>query len=57
MGQFDPKNLERLIAAYRLMLAQTPDADFDLVLPGRLGWDYQRILAAGNDARRRSRFH
>jgi glycosyltransferase involved in cell wall biosynthesis len=50
-GTIQPrKNLERLIAAYRLMLARTPDADFDLVLPGRLGWDYQRILAAGKDA-------
>ena len=47
-GTIQPrKNLERLIAAYRLMLAQTPDADFDLILPGRLGWDYQRILKAG----------
>lgn len=43
------KNLERLIAAYRLMLAQTPDANFDLILPGRLGWDYQRILEAGKN--------
>jgi glycosyltransferase involved in cell wall biosynthesis len=49
-GTIQPrKNLERLIAAYRSMLAQTPDADFDLVLPGRLGWDYQRILAAGKE--------
>jgi glycosyltransferase involved in cell wall biosynthesis len=49
-GTIQPrKNLERLIAAYRLMLAQTPDADFDLVLPGRLGWDYQRILAASKE--------
>ena len=50
-GTIQPrKNLERLIAAYRLMLAQTPDADFDLILPGRLGWDYQRILEAGKNA-------
>ena len=50
-GTIQPrKNLERLIGAYRLMLAQTPDADFDLVLPGRLGWDYQRILEAGKGA-------
>lgn len=49
-GTIQPrKNLERLIAAYRLMLARTPDADFDLVLPGRLGWDYQRILEAAKN--------
>jgi alpha-1,3-rhamnosyl/mannosyltransferase len=49
-GTIQPrKNLERLIAAYRLMLAQTPDADFDLILPGRLGWDYQGILEAGKN--------
>jgi glycosyltransferase involved in cell wall biosynthesis len=49
-GTIQPrKNLERLIAAYRLMLGQTPDADFDLILPGRLGWDYQRILEAGKN--------
>jgi glycosyltransferase involved in cell wall biosynthesis len=54
-GTIQPrKNLERLIAAYRLMLTQTPDADFDLVLPGRLGWDYQRILAAGKEDGRQS---
>ncbi len=49
-GTIQPrKNLERLIAAYRLTLAQTPDADFDLILPGQLGWNYERILAAAKD--------
>jgi glycosyltransferase involved in cell wall biosynthesis len=46
-GTIQPrKNLVRLIAAYRLLLARNPNADFDLALPGPMGWKYDEIVAA-----------
>ena len=49
-GTIQPrKNLQRLIEAYRLMLSRDRNLDLDLVLAGRLGWEYEAILAAGND--------
>jgi glycosyltransferase involved in cell wall biosynthesis len=39
------KNLERLIQAYRVVLERNRNLDFDLVLAGPLGWDYDDILA------------
>jgi len=46
-GTIQPrKNLERLIAAYRLMLLRNKNLDLDLVLAGDLGWEYDRIIAA-----------
>lgn len=40
------KNLKRLIEAYRLMLSRNPDLQFDLVLAGGWGWQYDEILAS-----------
>jgi len=49
-GTIQPrKNLKRLIEAYRLMLSRDRNLDFDLVLVGRLGWQYEAIVAAGNN--------
>jgi glycosyltransferase involved in cell wall biosynthesis len=43
------KNLIRLIKAYRLVLSRNRNLELDLVLAGRLGWEYEEILAeAGN---------
>lgn len=39
------KNLKRLIQAYRLALERNRNLDFDLVLAGPLGWEYDEILA------------
>ena len=39
------KNLKRLIQACRMVLERNPNLDFDLVLAGPLGWDYDEILA------------
>jgi len=39
------KNLKRLIQAYRLVLERNRNLDFDLVLAGPLGWEYDDILA------------
>jgi len=39
------KNLKRLIQAYRLVLERNRNLDFDLVLAGPLGWEYDEILA------------
>jgi glycosyltransferase involved in cell wall biosynthesis len=48
-GMIQPrKNLKRLIEAYRLMLSRNLNLEFDLVLAGALGWEYQDILAAAN---------
>ncbi|HSM84877.1 MAG TPA: glycosyltransferase family 1 protein [Candidatus Limnocylindrales bacterium] len=38
------KNLQRLVQAFRLMLARVPGLEFDLVLAGPLGWQYEEIL-------------
>jgi glycosyltransferase involved in cell wall biosynthesis len=40
------KNLERLIAAYRMILGRSSSADFDLVLAGPLAWQFEDIVAA-----------
>ncbi|HKF21776.1 MAG TPA: glycosyltransferase family 1 protein [Candidatus Angelobacter sp.] len=39
------KNLKRLIQAYRAVLERNRTLDFDLVLAGPLGWEYDEILA------------
>src|SRR5215472_15331975 len=50
-GTIQPrKNLVRLIAAYRLLLSRNKNLDCDLVLAGRLGWDYGDILRAAADS-------
>ena len=43
------KNLLRLIAAYRLMLARNQNLDLDLVLAGPLAWQYQETVAAARE--------
>jgi glycosyltransferase involved in cell wall biosynthesis len=46
-GAIQPrKNLPRLIAAYRLMLARNPKIDVDLVLAGPLAWQFEETVAA-----------
>jgi glycosyltransferase involved in cell wall biosynthesis len=55
-GTIQPrKNLKRLIEAFRLLLAENADLDFDLVLAGQLGWASDEIVraAASNNARGR----
>lgn len=42
------KNLERLIAACRLVWDTHKDLDFQLVLAGSLGWNYEPVLQAAN---------
>jgi glycosyltransferase involved in cell wall biosynthesis len=42
------KNLKRLIEAYRLTLSRNRNLDYDLVLVGELGWQYEEIVAAAN---------
>ncbi len=50
------KNLKRLIEAYRLVLSRSRSLDFDLVLAGPLGWEYEETLAAaGNGDGRQGR--
>lgn len=44
------KNLERLFQAYRLVLTQFPSFDFQLVIAGPLGWQYDEILKSANQA-------
>jgi glycosyltransferase involved in cell wall biosynthesis len=49
-GAIQPrKNLPRLIAAYRQMLARNPHLDFDLVLAGPLAWQHEETLKAAQD--------
>ena len=43
------KNLKRLIDAYRLLLSRNPNLEFDLVLAGPLGWEFEETVAAAND--------
>jgi glycosyltransferase involved in cell wall biosynthesis len=46
-GAIQPrKNLVRLIAAYRRMLAGNPQLDFDLVLAGPLAWQHEQTVDA-----------
>jgi glycosyltransferase involved in cell wall biosynthesis len=55
-GKIQPrKNLARLIAAYRLLLSRNKNLDFDLVLVGGLGWDYDDVLSAADDHSGRGR--
>jgi glycosyltransferase involved in cell wall biosynthesis len=42
------KNLRRLIDAYRLLSAQNPSMELDLVLAGPLGWNFHDVLEAAN---------
>jgi glycosyltransferase involved in cell wall biosynthesis len=45
VGTIEPrKNVPGLLAAYRALVARAADAP-PLVLAGRLGWDYERVLA------------
>jgi glycosyltransferase involved in cell wall biosynthesis len=46
-GAIQPrKNLPRLIAAYRRMLARNQQLDLDLVLAGPLGWQHEEMVNA-----------
>jgi glycosyltransferase involved in cell wall biosynthesis len=46
-GAIQPrKNLPRLIAAYRQIVARNPQLDFDLVLAGPLAWQHEETVAA-----------
>jgi glycosyltransferase involved in cell wall biosynthesis len=50
------KNLPRLIAAYRQMLARNPQFDLDLVLAGPLVWQHEETVnAAGDDSASRGK--
>jgi glycosyltransferase involved in cell wall biosynthesis len=49
-GAIQPrKNLPRLIAAYRQVLARNNQLDFDLVLAGPLAWQFDETVAAAHD--------
>jgi glycosyltransferase involved in cell wall biosynthesis len=49
-GAIQPrKNLPRLIAAYRHMIARNPRLDFDLVLAGPLTWQHEETVNAAQD--------
>jgi glycosyltransferase involved in cell wall biosynthesis len=55
-GTIQPrKNLKRLIEAFRLMLTNNADLDFDLVLAGRRGWDSDEIISAAAESNGRGR--
>ncbi len=55
-GTIQPrKNLKRLIEAFRLMLANNADLDFDLVLAGQLGWASDDIVNAATQKYGRGR--
>jgi glycosyltransferase involved in cell wall biosynthesis len=43
------KNLRRLIEAWRMVLARNPNLELDLVLAGKLGWQYEDTLAAAQE--------
>lgn len=50
------KNLKRLIQAYRFLLDRNRNLDFDLVLAGPLGWEYDDVLEeAGRHERARGK--
>lgn len=40
------KNLERLIAAHRLLLLKRRDLELDLVIAGPLGWEHEKVFDA-----------
>lgn len=49
-GKIQPrKNLARLIAAYRLLMARNKNLDLDLVLVGGLGWDYDEVVSGAGE--------
>jgi glycosyltransferase involved in cell wall biosynthesis len=55
-GTIQPrKNLKRLIEAFRLLLAENADLDFDLILAGQLGWASDEIVSAAAKSGRRGR--
>lgn len=55
-GTIQPrKNLKRLIEAFRLMLVNNPDFDFDLVLAGRRGWASDEIISAAAESNGKGR--
>jgi glycosyltransferase involved in cell wall biosynthesis len=55
-GTIQPrKNLTRLIGAFRLMLSDNADLDFDLVLVGRLGWNSDETISAAAESNGRGR--
>src|SRR5579871_173546 len=57
VGTIEPrKNLAHLLEAYRLLLRAGPVAE-DLVLAGRLGWDYQPLLRMMEAPDLRERVH
>jgi len=57
VGTLEPrKNLTRLVRAYRNLLARC-DVDLDLVLAGRLGWNYHALLSELDAVELRGRVH
>jgi glycosyltransferase involved in cell wall biosynthesis len=55
-GTIQPrKNLKRLIQAFRLMLTNNADLDFDLVLVGGRGWASDEIVNAAAESKGRGR--
>lgn len=55
-GTIQPrKNLKRLIVAFRRMLSENADLDFDLVLAGQLGWASDEIVSAAAEYNDRGR--
>jgi glycosyltransferase involved in cell wall biosynthesis len=55
-GAIQPrKNLPRLIAAYRQMLARNSSLDFDLVLAGPLAWQVEETVIAAQDSKGRGK--
>ncbi|HET8888981.1 MAG TPA: glycosyltransferase family 1 protein [Candidatus Angelobacter sp.] len=50
-GTIQPrKNLKRLIAAFRLMLARNRSLDLDLVLAGQMGWSNEEVIDAARSS-------
>lgn len=43
------KNLKRLVQAFHLLIGRNKNLDFDLVLAGPLGWEYDGVLAAAKE--------
>jgi glycosyltransferase involved in cell wall biosynthesis len=57
VGTIEPrKNLRRLVQSYRRLVAERETAE-DLVLAGRLGWDYDELLADIGAPALRGRVH
>lgn len=58
VGTLQPrKNLIRLIEAFELYLAESPDIDLELVLAGKQGWMYQDILTRVGRSSLKERIH